>query len=72
VTPDEIPQELIDLLDARAGKQHSRTGSVVSCLAEILTRYEELRCGDLSTSAGTLAHDESPATAGMNDRRRRS
>lgn len=40
---DEIPQELIDILDERAGKQHSRTGSVVSALAEILTRYEEIR-----------------------------
>lgn len=39
----EIPQELIDILDDRAGKKHSRTGSVVACLAEILTRWEEIR-----------------------------
>lgn len=43
MTVDEIPQELIDLLDERAGKKHSKTGSVLKTLAEILTRYEELR-----------------------------
>lgn len=42
MTPDEIPQELIDILDEKAGKNHSRTGSVVRTLAEILTRYDEI------------------------------
>lgn len=41
MTPDEIPQDLLDILDKRAGKVHSRQGSVVACLAEILTRYDE-------------------------------
>lgn len=45
MTVDEIPQELIDLLDERAGKKHSKTGSVLKTLAEILTLYEELRNG---------------------------
>lgn len=39
---DEVPQELIDILDRRAGKRHSRNGPVVSCLAEILTAYDEM------------------------------
>lgn len=43
MTPEEIPAELIQILDQRAGKEHSRTGSVVSCLAEILTRWEQIR-----------------------------
>jgi hypothetical protein len=43
MTADEVPQELIDLLDERAGRKHSRTGSVVSTLAEILTLYDELK-----------------------------
>lgn len=43
MTPEDIPQELLDILDARAGKQHSREGRVVAALAEILTRYDELR-----------------------------
>lgn len=43
MSPDEVPQALIDILDRRAGKQHSRTGSVVSCLAEILTKYDEIK-----------------------------
>lgn len=41
MTPDEIPQELIDILDKRAGKKHSRSGPVVATLAEILTAYEQ-------------------------------
>lgn len=43
MTPSEVPQELIDILDRNAGKVHSRTGSVVRTLAEILTRYELIR-----------------------------
>lgn len=43
MTPDEIPDELIEILDRRAGKKHSRTGRVLNTLAEILTRYEQLR-----------------------------
>jgi hypothetical protein len=51
VTPEEVPAELIELLDLRAGRTHSRTGSVVAALAEILTRYDELRCEHLSRTA---------------------
>lgn len=40
--PDEIPQELVDILDERAGKKHSRAGIVLLTLAEILTKYDEL------------------------------
>lgn len=43
MTPEEIPQELLDILDRAAGRRHSREGSVVRCLAAILTRYEELQ-----------------------------
>lgn len=42
---DEIPQELVDLLDDRAGKKHSRDGQVLTTLAEILTKYEEISRG---------------------------
>lgn len=35
--PEEVPQELIGILDRHAGKEHSKTGSVVAALAEILT-----------------------------------
>jgi hypothetical protein len=54
MTGGEIPQELIDILDSRAGKTHSRRGSVVTCLAEILTRYDEIR--------GRLHSREEPST----------
>jgi len=43
VRTDEIPQKLIDILDRMAGKKHSREGSVVKCLAEILTEYDAIR-----------------------------
>jgi hypothetical protein len=43
MTTEQIPQELIDILDERAGKQHSRSGSVVACLAEILTVYDQIK-----------------------------
>ena len=43
MSPEEIPQELVDILDKMAGKQHSREGKVINCLAEILTRYEHIR-----------------------------
>lgn len=46
MTPDEVPQELIDILDRHAGKTHSRKGVVVAALAEILTRYDEMRCDE--------------------------
>ena len=39
----EVPQELKDMLDAAAGKAHSREGSVMRVLAAILTRWEEIR-----------------------------
>ncbi len=43
MTPDEIPQELIDILDTAAGRTHSRDGSVLRTLAQILTRYDQIR-----------------------------
>lgn len=42
---EEIPQELLDILDQRGGKVHSRQGPVVKCLAEILTKWEEIKQG---------------------------
>ena len=45
MTPQEIPQELVDILDADAGKKHSRDGHVLKTLAKILTRYDEIRSG---------------------------
>lgn len=41
--PEDIPAELKDILDLRAGKIHSATGQVMNTLAEILTRYDEIR-----------------------------
>ncbi len=43
MTPDEIPTELLEILNDQAGKVHRRDGSAVRCLAEILTKYDELR-----------------------------
>jgi hypothetical protein len=43
MTPDDIPRELLLILDKRAGKIHSRHGVVAECLAEILTKYDEMK-----------------------------
>ena len=43
MTVDEIPQELVDILDKAAGKKHGREGIVLRTLAEILTRYDEIK-----------------------------
>lgn len=59
--PNEIPHKLIDILDKRAGKKHSRDGSVVNTLAEILTAYQEIirktkylcpQCGAIGVGGG--------------------
>ncbi len=42
MTPQQIPRELVDLLDERAGRKHSADGQVLRTLAEILTRYDQL------------------------------
>lgn len=43
MTPDEVPQEIIDIVDRDAGKVHSRRGPVVATIAKVLTRWEELK-----------------------------
>jgi hypothetical protein len=41
--PAEVPQELIDMLDEDAGLLHSVNGRVITSLARILTRYDEIK-----------------------------
>lgn len=52
MTPEEIPQDLLDILDSRAGRVHNRRGTVVTTLAEILTRYDEIRGGEPGANIG--------------------
>lgn len=42
MTPDEVPAELKEILDERAGRMHSAGGVVMTTLAEILTRHREM------------------------------
>jgi hypothetical protein len=42
MTENSIPQELVDMLDSDAGKEHSREGRVLTSLTRILTRYDEI------------------------------
>lgn len=51
----EIPQEIVDLVDKRAGKKHSAEGSVMSTLAEVLDTYDQfkLRSDDLKSDVAT-------------------
>jgi hypothetical protein len=46
MTADEVPARLIKILDQKAGKHHSRSGPVVTALAEILTEYDRLQKGE--------------------------
>lgn len=45
--PEDIPQELVDILNERAGKIHKRDGYAIEALAEILTRYDEMKAQEL-------------------------
>lgn len=60
---DDIPQEVIDLLDERAGKKHSRDGIVLTTLAEILTLYDGIaHVGYRVRSVGLIGHPGSGTT----------
>jgi hypothetical protein len=61
VTPEEIPPELVGMLDADAGKTHSATGRVLTSLARILTRYDEIRSCDV---AGYAVLSDEPRPGG--------
>lgn len=54
MTPEEIPQELVDLLNQHAGKIHSRTGPVLQSLAIILTRFKEIILAEQKTQEITF------------------
>jgi hypothetical protein len=43
MTGFDIPQELVDMLNTAVGHEHKRQGKVLGCLADILSRYEEMR-----------------------------
>ena len=57
----DFPQELLDILDTRAGKQHSRTGPVVAALVEILNvafhEYEEFIQAHDAWDKSFFSHD---------------
>jgi hypothetical protein len=66
-TAKTIPPELTAILDAQAGKLHSPTGAVRSCLADILNRYDDLR----DDAACALAEEALAADAGCADLQRK-
>jgi hypothetical protein len=44
-TGENLPPELVAILDERAGKIHSEGGSLRAALAEILNAYDDMRTG---------------------------
>lgn len=40
---EEQFEELLSIVDARAGRRHSRDGLVAATLREVLERYEQMR-----------------------------
>lgn len=61
--PEDIPEPITRLLDERAGRVHSPTGSVMTTLAEILTLWENLhgRSGDDTADDVHLPRTADPA-----------
>lgn len=58
---EEIPAELRDILDRRAGKEHGANGPVLAALAEILTRHREMLLGGGQIESVTyVALDDHP------------
>lgn len=58
MTPEEIPQHLVDIVDRAAGKEHSRSGPVLACLAEVLTAASPPRPPELDLDWHGDAFDE--------------
>jgi hypothetical protein len=51
VKAEEIPAELVAILDEAAGRQHSETGPVRTALAAILTKHRELVLAEVAEPA---------------------
>jgi hypothetical protein len=51
---EDIPAELVAIVDARAHKVHSRDGVVLSTLAKILTAYDRMKELDAARVAGKV------------------
>jgi hypothetical protein len=47
---DEIPPEIIDLMNERAGKIHRKDGEALTTLAEILTLYRKMVLAEVEIS----------------------
>lgn len=43
MTVYDIPQELVDMLNADVGHEHKRQGRVLASFARLLTRWEQIR-----------------------------
>ena len=40
---EDLPPELLEIVDRAAGRKHSAGGAVAQCLAEVLSRLEQIR-----------------------------
>lgn len=64
MTPDEVPDELKAILDRAAGKDHSATGPVMTCFAEILTAHERMVLAKASALLMTRAQQYADTLTG--------
>lgn len=64
----EVPAELVALLDEAAGREHSESGGVRTALAAILTRYREMVLAEARQGAvegGPVVHGCPPNGSGL-------
>jgi hypothetical protein len=54
---DGVPEDLRAILDQAAGKEHSATGPVMACLAEILTAHKKQIRAEFATEWAAILQE---------------
>lgn|SRR5574341_879625 len=62
--PEEVPARLKEILDLAAGKDHSATGPVMQCLAEVLTEHKAV-CVDEAVARVEALRDQASRMLGL-------
>jgi len=64
----EVPQNIVNLINDRAGKEHTAEGQVLSTMAECLELYERSRPRLIATEDTLFKVYDSLIKAGLDDR----
>lgn len=63
-----VPQDIVDLINERAGKEHTAEGQVLSAMAECLELYEKSRPRLVATEDTLFKVWDALMSAGLDDR----